>query len=92
MGKCNVSSKTDNRMIIALERNSNKLFESNEKITTIPTDPDVFLNIYARLYISYQEINLTRSADLYFTGILRLETGLRQGVLLAPYQQEIEVN
>ena len=29
---------------------------------------------------------------MYFTGILRSETGLRQGVLPAPYQQEIEVN
>ena len=29
---------------------------------------------------------------MYFTGILRSQTGLRQGVLPAPYQQEIEVN
>ena len=29
---------------------------------------------------------------MYFTGILRLEMGLRQCVLPAPYQQEIEVN
>ena len=64
----------------------------NEKVANIPTDPDAFINIYARPYISYQEINLTQSADLNFTGILRLETGLRQGVLPAPYQQEIEVN
>ena len=92
LGKCIFSSKTDNRIIITLERNLNKLFESNEKNTTIPTDPDVFVNIYARPYISYQEINLTRSADLYFTSILRSETGLRQGVLPAPCQQEIEVN
>ena len=33
-----------------------------------------------------------RSADLYFTGILRSETGLRQSVLPVPYRQEIEVN
>ena len=84
LGKCNFSSKTDNRIIVTLGRNFKK-FESNEKVTTIPTDPDVFLNIYARPYISYQEINLTRSADLYFTGILYSETGLRQGVLPAPY-------
>ena len=74
-----------NRIIITLERNLNKLFELNGKVTTIPTEPDVFPNIYARPYISYQEINLTRSADLFFNGILRSETGLRQGVLPAPY-------
>ena len=92
LGKYNFSSKTDNRIIITLGRNLNKLFESNEKVAYIPTDPDAFINIYARPYISYQEINLTRSADLYFTGILRSEAGLRQGVLPVPYQQEIEVN
>ena len=92
LGKSNFSSKTDNRIIITLERNSNKLFESEEKVANIPTDPDAFINIYPRPYISYQEINLTRSADLYFPGILRSETGLRQGFLSALYQQEIEVN
>ena len=92
LGKCNFSSKADNRIIITLERNLNKLFESKEKVANIPTDPDAFINIYARPYISYQEKNLTQSADLYFTGILRSETGLRQDVLPVPYQQEIEVN
>ena len=92
LGKRNFSLKAGNRIIITLERNSNKLFESKEKVANIPTDPDAFINISARPYISYQEINVTRSADLYFTGILRSETGLKQGVLSAPYQQEIEVN
>ena len=91
LGKYNFSSKTDNRIIITLERNLNKLFESKEKVANIPTDPDEFINIYARPYISYQEINLTRITDLYFAGVLRSETGLRQGVLPAPYQQETEV-
>ena len=41
LGKCNFSSKADNRIIITLERNLNKLFESREKVANIP-----------RLYIS----------------------------------------
>ena len=90
LGKCNFSSKTNNKIIITLKRNLNKLFESNENVTTIPTNPDVFLNIYARSYISYQKINLTRSADLYFTGILRSETRLTQRVSLTPYQQKLK--
>ena len=92
LGKCDFSSKTDNRIIISLERNLNKLFESNEKVANIPTDPDALIQIYARPYISYQEINLTQSVDLYFTSILSSKTGFRQGVLPAPYQQEFEVN
>ena len=50
------------------------------------------INIYDRLYISYQEINLTQGADIYFNGILRSETASRQGVLPSPYQQLFEIN
>ena len=45
-----------------------------------------------RPYASYQEINLTKGADINFTGILRSETALRQGVLESPFQQGFEVN
>ena len=69
----------------------NKLFESNKKVTTIPQDPDALITFHERPYISYQEITLTKSADLYFTEILRSETGLRQDILRSPYQQEFEV-
>ena len=48
--------------------------------------------IYDRPYISYQEINLTKGTDIYFTGIWRSETALRQGVLHSPYQQVFAVN
>ena len=92
LGKCNFALKTDNRIIIRLEGNLNKLFESNKKVTTIPTEPDALIQIYDRPYVSYQEINLTKGADIYFTRILRLETALRQGVLESPYKQEFEVN
>ena len=43
-------------------------------------------------YISYQEINLTQGVNIYFNGILRSETALRQGVLPSPYQQLFEIN
>ena len=76
---------------MTLERNMNKLFESNKKVTSIPSEPDALIQIYDRPYISYQEITLTKNADLYFTGILRSETTLRQGVLESAYQQEFEV-
>ena len=78
LGKVNFAMKTDTRIIITLERNLNKLFESNKNVTAIPENPDVLINIYDRPYVSYQEINLTQGADIYFTGILRSETALRQ--------------
>ena len=80
LGRINFAEKTDTRIILTLERNLNKLFETNKKAATIPENPDAFINIYDRPYISYPEINLTQQADLYGTGILRSETALRQGV------------
>ena len=92
LGKVNFAMKTDTRIIITLERNINKLFESNKKVAAIPHNPDALIQIYDRPYISYQEISLTQGADIYFTRILRSETALRQGVLESPYQQVFEVN
>ena len=92
LGKVNFAIKSDTKIILTLERNFNKSFESNKKVATIPENPDAFINVYDRPYISHQQINLTQQADLYSTGILRPETALKQGVLPAPFQQEFEVN
>ena len=92
LGKVNFAMKTGTRIIITLERNLDKLFESNKKVTSIPDNPDTLIQIYDGPYISYQEIRLAQGADIYFTGILRSETALRQGVLELPYQQVFEVN
>ena len=81
LGLVNVSFKTNIKIILTLEKNMNKLFESNKTVTAIPDNPDALIQFYDRPYISYQEINLTKGTDLYFTGILRSETALRQGVL-----------
>ena len=70
----------------------NKLFESNKKVTAIPDNPDALIQFYDRPYISYQEINLTTGADIYFTSIVRSKTALRQGILPSPYQQRFEIN
>ena len=53
-----------------------------KKVTAIPDNLDALIQFYDRPYISYPEINLTKGADIYFCGILRSETVLRQGVLL----------
>ena len=69
LGKANFAMKTDTRIIITLEKNMNKLFEPNKKVASIPNNPDALIQIYDRLYISYQEISLTKWADIHFTGI-----------------------
>ena len=43
----------------------NKLFESNKKVTSIPDNPDALVENYDRPNISYQEISLTKGADIY---------------------------
>ena len=92
LGKVNFAVSTDTKIVLTLERNMNKLFESNEKAAAIPYNPDALINVYDRLHISYQEINLTQQASLYGTRIVRSETALRQGVLPAPFQQEFETS
>ena len=92
LGLVNFSMKTDTKIILTRERNMNKLFESNKKLAAIPDNSDALIQIYDRPYISYQEINLTKRTDIYFNGVLRSETALRQGVLPSPYQQLFEIN
>ena len=92
LGLVNFAIKADTKIIITLEREMNKLFETNRKIVTIPAQPDALINIYDRPYISYQELKLTETADVYLSGILRSETALRQGVLPSPYQKLFEIN
>ena len=91
LGKVNFSVNTDTRIKITLQGNMNKLFESSAKVAAMPENPDAFIKIFARPYISYQETSLTQQAGLYQNGILRSRTALRQGVLPVPFQQEFEV-
>ena len=47
----------------------NKSLETNKKIEAIPAMPDALINIYDRPYISYQELKLTETSDVYLSGI-----------------------
>ena len=80
------------RKFHAKERNMNKIFESNEKVASVPDEPDALIQFHDTPYISYQEINLTQNFDIYFSGILRSKIALRMGVLPSPYQQTFEMN
>ena len=92
LGLINYSQKTDTKCVFTLERNMNKLFESNEKVTAIPDEPDALIQFHDHHYFSYQEINLTQNCAIYFDGILSSETALKMGLINSPYQQLFEVN
>ena len=92
LGLINFAMKTDTKLLFTLQRNLNKLFETTKKAAAIPDEPDALIQFHDRPYISYQEISLTETFDVYLSGILRSETALRMGVLPAPYQQLFEIN
>ena len=50
LGKVSFAMKTDTRIIITLEKNLSRLFESNKKVTTIPENPDDLIQVYDRPY------------------------------------------
>ena len=92
LGLVNFAENTDTKFLFTLERNINRLFESNKKVTSIPTEPDALIQFHDQHYISYEEINLTKTFDIYLSGILRSESALIMGVLPLPYQQLFEIN
>ena len=92
LGLINFAMKTDTKLLFTLQRNLNKLFETTKKAAAIPDEPDALIQFHDWPYISYQEISLTKTFDVYLSGILRSETALRMGVLPAPYQQLFEIN
>ena len=92
LGLVNFAIKTDTKILFTLQRSMNKLFETTKKAAAIPDEPDALIQFHDRPYISYQEIPLTKTFDVYLSSILRSETALRMGVLPAPYQQLFEIN
>ena len=92
LGVINFAQKTDAKFVFTLERNMNQLFESKEKVTEIPDDPDALIQFHDHPYISYQEVNLTQNFNICFTGILRAKIALGMGVLNSPYQQLFEMS
>ena len=92
LGLVNFAIKTDTKILFTLQRSMNKLFETTRKAAAIPDEPDALIQFHDRPYISYQEIPLTKTFDVYLSSILRSETALRMGVLPAPYQQLFEIN
>ena len=53
LGKVNFAVNTNTKIVLTLERNMNKLFESNKKVAAIPDNPDALINVFDRPYLSY---------------------------------------
>ena len=68
----NFAMKADTKFIYTLKRSMNKLFETTKK--AIPDEPDALIQFHDRPYILYEEISLTKTFDVYLSGILRAET------------------
>ena len=86
LGLANFAIKTDTKFLLTLQRSINKLFETTKSFAPIPDKPDARIQFHDWPYISYQQLNLTKTFDVFFGGILRDEAVLRMGVLPAPYQ------
>ena len=52
LGLVNFTIKTDTKILITLEREMNKLFETNKKLAAVSATLDALINIYDRPYIS----------------------------------------
>ena len=92
LGLVNSAIKTDTKFLFTFQRNMNKLFETTKNGAASPDEPDALIQFHDWPYISYQELNLTKTFDIYFSGILRAEIALRMGVLRGSYQQLFETN
>ena len=92
LGSVNFTMKTDTKWLFTLQRSMNKLFETIKKAAAIPDEPGALIQFNDRPYILYQEISLSKTFNVYLSGILRSQTALRMGILPAPYQQLFEIN
>ena len=92
LGLVNFPHKINTRVLLTLETNLNKLFETNAKAAFIPDNPDAQIIYHGTLYNSYLQITLDDYFLVYYNGILRSHRALRTGVILAPYQRSFEIN
>ena len=93
LGLRNFPVQTNTKITITLETDMSRLFESNKKVTALPTaSPNAVIRFHDRRNVSYQELTLTAVYETYLKTILRSEAALRMGVLPAPFQQLFEIN
>ena len=52
LGLVNFTIKTDTKILITLEREMNKLFQTNKKLAAIPALPDALINFYDHIFLT----------------------------------------
>ena len=87
----NFPHKKDTRFLFTLEKNLNRLFETNAKLDYIPNE-DAQIIFHDTRYISYPQITLDDNLLASLNAILRSRSPLRTGVILSPYQRSSEIN
>ena len=85
LGLVNFSHKIDTRFLFTLEKNLNKLFETNAKLNNIPNERDAKVIIHDTPYISHPQIALDDNFLAYLNAILRSRSALRTEVILSLY-------
>ena len=70
----------------------NKLFKTNLKKTTIPSEPDAEIIFNLTPYLQYQQIVLNDNYRTYLETTMISEHALRTGIKETPYQKLCELN
>ena len=79
LGLVNFPIKIDTKMILILENNINKLFESNSKVAATAS-PDRIVIRHEALHIQYEQIKLDDKFRQYFETSLISEKIFRTGI------------
>ena len=76
----NLLVKFKMKLIFTIQTNMNKLFETNFKKATIPTEPDVEIIFHSSTYIQYEQIKLNGNFRTYLETMMISEDALRTGI------------
>ena len=80
VGLENLLVKSKMKLIFTIQTNMNKLFETNFKKATIPTEPDVEIIFHSSIYIQYEQIKLNGNFRTYLETMMISEDALRTGI------------
>ena len=83
LGAQNTSHNINTKIMLTLETNRNKLFETTKKVDNIlTTAPHAIALFFERPSIAYNQIKLDQNVQQYFNATLRAMSALKLGVFV----------